>query len=97
LIKPKVGHSLLFCPEPGDAQFPTRGPFAAIVAQVHRDDLVNVVAFTGNGEAASRQSVILLQEDDENVLAASGAHCKWQPDFKKQAIKQAQEDAANAH
>jgi hypothetical protein len=88
VINPKVGHSLLYCPASGDPEFSAmRGPFAAIVSQVHGNDFVNVVAFTGSGEAVGRVNVVLLQEDDENVPAASGAHCKWDPDFKKEAIE----------
>jgi hypothetical protein len=96
LITPKVGHVLHFRPAPGDEQFPTRGPFAAMVTSVHSDTVVNIVVFTANGEPASRLSVILLQEDDQNVPAANDAHCAWEPGFKRQALKQAREDAAQA-
>jgi hypothetical protein len=84
MIKPTIGRVVWFHPGSGDMHFPPSGPFAALVVWVHSDELINVVAFNGNGVSAGRTSVKLIQEGQP---APSGPYCEWMPYQKGQAAK----------
>ena len=81
MIQPTVGRVVWFYREslsPEGTQ-----PFAAIVAHVWSDRLINVGGFNSNGEPFAMTFVQLIQDDD----APNGPHCTWMPYQKGQAAK----------
>ena len=84
-IKPTVGRVVHFYAPIADiihASGP--GPFAAVIAYVHSDSMVNLAVFDSNGNACSRTSVTLVQEGDARP---AGMFCEWMPYQKGQAAK----------
>ncbi len=89
-IAPTIGRVVWFHPSEstGEASFALHGndqPYAAIVAHVHSDRLVNLTVFDANGTAHSRTSVELVQ--DGGTVPGYGYYCEWMPYQKNQAAK----------
>ncbi len=95
LIAPTVGRVVWFYPasntaESGFARHPDGGgPYAAVIAHVWNDHMVNLSVFDANGAAHSRTSITLLHDDD---AATDSAFCVWMPFQKGQAKAQAQNE-----
>lgn len=94
IIPPTVGRVLWFYPSEhtGEAGFVRHsgggGPYAAIIAHVWSDSVLNLTVFDANGTPHSRTSVPLIQDGD---AAPDHAFCGWMPFQKGQAIKQESE------
>lgn len=96
-IAPTIGRVVWFHPDPRSAEagFASHGdsikspgtaqPYAAIVAHVWSDSMVNLTVFDANGMPHSRTSVCLIQGDEPRPEAA---HCEWMPFQKGQAARQ---------
>ena len=97
MIKPTVGRMILYTPPAWDKQGPkgmavgTGKECAGIIVAVHGDKCINAVVFDGNGEAFSKTSVNLLQDDDKPYCDGEGndlgGYCKWMEYQKGQAAK----------
>lgn len=90
IIKPTIGRIVLFHPSEvtGEAGFALHGngqPYAAIIAHVHGDRMLNLTVFDANGTAHSRTSVWLVQDGD--AVPQCGYYCEWMPYQKGQAAK----------
>ncbi|SEF28498.1 Gp49 family protein [Variovorax sp. NFACC27] len=90
IIIPTVGRVVWFYPAPksGEAGFACNesgGPYAAVVARVWNDNMVNLCVFDANGAPHSRTSVHLVQGDE---AAPDSAFCGWMPFQRGQAAKQ---------
>lgn len=90
IIKPTVGRVVWFHPseftgEAGFARHPDGQPYAAIIARVWSNILVNLTVFDANGAAHSRTSVPLVQDGGGAPLDDS--YCEWMPYQKGQAAK----------
>lgn len=82
IIKPTIGRVVWFWV---GAEAPDqKQPYAALVAHVHSDSMVNLAVFDGNGCAFNKTSVPLVQEGE---LAPSGMYCEWMPYQRGQAAK----------
>jgi len=94
IIPPTVGRVLWFYPSEhtGEAGFVRHagggGPYAAIIAHVWSDSMLNLTVFDANGTPHSRTSVPLIQDGD---VAPDHAFCGWMPFQKGQAAKQESE------
>lgn len=98
-IAPTIGRVVWFYPfaKSGESGFVTHiigieaagteQPYAAIVAHVWSDSMVNLTVFDANGNAHSRTSVELLQEATAERVV-SGGFCTWMPFQKGQAARQ---------
>jgi len=89
IIIPTVGRVVWFYPasntaESGFVRNESGGPYAAIIARVWSDKLVNLSVFDANGTPHSRTSVALVQGDD---AAPDYAFCGWMPFQRGQAAK----------
>lgn len=98
-IIPTVGRVVLFYPtsKTGEAGFACNesgGPYAAIVARVWNDSMVNLAVFDANGTVHSRTSLLLVQGDE---AATDSAFCGWMPFQKGQAAKQDAQQAKDAN
>lgn len=82
MIKPTVGRVVLFWPSAVDEGEDTKQPYAATVAYVHSDRMVNLSVADHCGRQYGLASVPLLQEGDERP---SGMYCEWMPYQKGQA------------
>lgn len=85
MISPTVGRVVWYYSAPNTE------PFAAIVAHVWDDRLINVMQIDSNGIPHSRTSVKLLQDGDP---APEYNYCAWMPYQKGQAAKTEQMAAA---
>ena len=90
IIKPTVGRVVLFHPSEltGEASFvrhPDDQPYAAIIARVWSDSMVNLTVMDANGDPHSRTSVPLVQDSDSRP--GNGFYCEWMPYQKGQAAK----------
>jgi len=90
IIIPTVGRVVWFYPasntaESGFVRNESGGPYAAIIARVWNDKMVNLTVFDANGAPHSRTSVTLVQGDD---AAPDSAFCGWMPFQKGQAARQ---------
>lgn len=100
IIKPTVGRVVWFHPsknsaESGFSRHTEGEPYAAIVAHVHSDTMVNLSVFDANGVTHSRTSVTLVQGDAD--APAYGFYAEWMPFQKGQAAKtEAAEKVASA-
>lgn len=95
-IPPTVGRVLWFYPSQrtGESDFARHaagGPYAAIIAHVLDDSMVNLTVFDANGVPHSRTSVPLIHVDD---MVADHAFCGWMPFQKGQAARQDTQAAA---
>jgi hypothetical protein len=89
IITPTVGRVVWYTPADGAPEGYNNGgqPFAALVAYVHSDRMVNLAVFDHNGVAQSRTSVPLVQEGDPKSVG--GYYCEWMPYQIGQAKKHA--------
>lgn len=90
VIKPTVGRVVWFHPfeNSGEANFARHQdgqPYAAIIAHVHGDRLVNLSVFDANGASHPRTSVALVQDGEPSPRG--GFYCEWMPYQKSQAAK----------
>lgn len=90
IIKPTIGRVVWFHPSEftGEAGFARHGndqPYAAIIAHVWGDAMVNLTVFDAKGAAHSRTSVALVQ--DGSPVPGGGFYCEWMPYQKNQAAK----------
>lgn len=83
MIIPSVGRVVWYWPL-GNGGTPQ--PWAALVAFVHHERLVNLAAFSHSGRAQDVQSVVLRQPEDPAPPAPS-PYCEWMPYQKGQAAK----------
>ena len=91
IIKPSVGRVVWFYPSlnTGESGFARHaggsgGPYAALIAHVWSDALVNLSVIDANGTPHGRTSVPLLQPGQD---APDHAFCDWMPFQKGQAAK----------
>jgi hypothetical protein len=87
LISPTVGRVVLFWPYLRDGETPRDQPFAASVAYVWHDRLINLGYVDQNGLAGAATSIPLLQDDEPAVLYTRGGYAEWIPYQKGQAAK----------
>ncbi|MFN7152917.1 MAG: Gp49 family protein [Acidovorax sp.] len=99
-IKPTVGRVVWFYPSQNTAEagFARHadggGPYAALIAHVWNDRMVNLSVFDANGAAHPRTSVTLHQGEGD---VPEQAFCGWMPYQKGQAAKtEAAEQAVSA-
>lgn len=76
MIKPTVGRVVWFHPPTGE-RYDEHQPLAAIVTYIWNDRMVNLIAFTQNGDTYSSTSVKLLQDDD--APAGADRWAEWMP------------------
>jgi len=81
MIKPTIGRVVWYWP---GANKDSEQPWAALIAHVHSDSMVNLAVFDANGNASSMSSVPLYQGEGERP---SGSHCQWMPYQQDQAAK----------
>lgn len=101
IIQPTVGRVVWFYPSQNTAEsgFARHadggGPYAALIAHVWSDQLVNLSVFDANGAAHSRTSVPMYHGECD---VPEHAFCGWMPYQKGQAAKTeaAEKDAAEA-
>ena len=91
VIKPTVGRVVWFYPSQNTAEagFFARhpdggGPYAALIAHVWNDHMVNLSVFDANGAAHPRTSVPMLHGECD---VPEHAFCGWMPYQKGQAAK----------
>jgi uncharacterized protein YodC (DUF2158 family) len=89
MIKPTVGHVVLFQPSKPSDQPLRDQPFAATISYVWGDRMVNLAYVDQNGTAGNATSVTLLQDDD--VGSDRGYFAYWMPFQVEQADKAAKE------
>lgn len=85
MIKPVVFRMVHFFPSHFEGQPASDQPYAAIVCYVHSDRMINVCAFTENGQPFGACSVQLLQDDDKPPT--TGYYARWGDYQKGQAAK----------
>lgn len=91
IIKPTVGRVVWFRPSPNSVEpsfirHNDGQPYAATIARVWNDALVNLTVFDANGFPHSRTSVPLLQAGGGGFVPV-GMYCEWMPYQKGQAAK----------
>lgn len=64
-------------------------PQAAIVTYVHNERSVNLAVFDRSGNGYGLQSVVLVQEGDQEPAAGNAGFCCWMPYQLDQAKKAA--------
>lgn len=84
MIKPTVGRVVLYWPSTVQEGSDTSQPFAATVAYVWNDRMVNLSVTDHNGRQFGVTSVPLLQDGD---VRTGGMCCEWMPYQKGQAAK----------
>ena len=66
MITPTIGRVVWFWPAPENKDTPvSEKPFAAIIAYVWGERMVNLIAFDHNGNPEPHTSVTLLQDSDQ--------------------------------
>lgn len=101
VISPTPGRVVWYYPTPWPASqqnsdplvFNTDQPFAAIVASVRSDRLVNLMVIDPNGNPHARASITLMQDGD---AVPATPYCAWMPYQKGQAAKHEAATAALA-
>lgn len=89
VIHPTIGRVVWFYPatNTGESRFTRHadggGPYAAVIAHVCHESMVNLTVFDANGVPHGRTSVILLQDG-----VTDEPFCTWMPFQKGQAAKQ---------
>jgi hypothetical protein len=89
VIKPEPSRHVHFIPatdDSGGGCFQAGKPHAGVIAFVHSDRLVNLMAIDSNGHPVSRTSVTLVQPEDE--APSAGDYCRWMPYTVQTAAKQ---------
>lgn len=89
MIKPTVGRVVWFYPNGIDGN----QPFAASIAYVHSDRLINIGYINQNGIHSNATSVKLVQEEDE-IADGEKRFCTWMPYQQEQAKKTEVAEAA---
>lgn len=85
MIRPSIGRVVWFQPgHTADAPDAVQ-PFAALIAYVWNDRMVNLAAFDSNGQPVKATSVALLQDDDP--IPQTGRYAQWMPYQVGQAKK----------
>lgn len=79
MIKPTVGRVVWFWP----AGAKVEQPFAATIAYVHSDSMVNLSVIDANGNQFAATSITLVQENGGTTLP----YCCWMPYQQGQAAK----------
>jgi len=82
MIKPTVGRVVWYWPD--GAGGPEAQPYAAIIAYVWSDRLINIGYFDQDGEHDNEISVVLVQEGDPRPASR---FCEWMPYQMGQAAK----------
>jgi hypothetical protein len=77
MIKPSIGRVVLFTPAHSEFAGYVDQPFAAMVAYVWNDRMINIGYLDKNGVHANATSVPLLQDDDAEP--EGGFYCQWMP------------------
>lgn len=80
-VTPLVGQTVYFYPDARERGMKSNDyarPFAAIVADVLNDRLVNLLVIDHNATTFASQSVVLFQGDDEDDKDAR-CHCELKP------------------
>jgi hypothetical protein len=85
VIKPSVGRVVLYYPHGKTDKETGSQPYAASVAYVHSDRLINIGYINHNGEHGHETSVALLQPGDPTPDV--GRFCEWMPYQIGQAAK----------
>lgn len=85
MIKPSIGRVVWFQPAKAEDQPKLDQPYAALIAYVWNDRMVNLAYFNENGEHRNATSVMLLQ--DEDPIPVTGYYAEWMPFQKGQAQK----------
>lgn len=94
MIKPTVGRVVWYYPSGASRE---SQPYAAFIAYVHSDTMINVGGFNSQGTSFGDTSVLLLQDPDSYGNPGGGAWAKWMPYQHGQAAKtEALEAAAKA-
>lgn len=91
VIKPTIGRAVWYYQGGKNQHDDGRQPYAATVAYVWNDRLINIGYFNTSGIASSATSVPLIQEGDE---LPGGAFCMWMPFQVGQAKRHAAVDVA---
>lgn len=96
MIAPTVGRVVWYSHNHEASPYPRLGdqPFAAHVAFVHTERLVNLLVISHTGHTFARENVILLQEDDTAPIDAP--YAEWMPYQKGQAAKTEAAEKATA-
>lgn len=76
MIKPTVGRNVWFWPYGLDRQ-PHAQPYAASIAFVHSDTMINIGYLTEHGEHRAQTSVRLLQDGDSGQ--GHPCYAEWMP------------------
>lgn len=86
MIKPTVGRIVLFTPSKGDSMFQNgyNPPFAAHIAYVWSDSVVNLMVTSPEGQPEPRTSVTLVQDGEPKP--EFGSYCEWM-DYQKSVAK----------
>lgn len=84
MIKPTIGRVIWFTPSQEARKANNDQPFAAIVAYVHSDTMVNLAVFDANGNIVSKTSVYLYQGEGERPTSY---YAEWMPYQQGQAAK----------
>ena len=77
MITPTIGRVVWFWPATHGGP-KAEQPFAALVAYVHSDGLINIGYFDSNGNAGAGATRVLLLQDDD-VPPDGGCFCSWMP------------------
>lgn len=85
MINPTTGRVVWYQPPKQPQQPILEQPYAATVAYVHDDRLINISYFDHNGQQAAVRSVKLLQDDD--LIPEFGNYACWMPYQVKAAAK----------
>lgn len=84
MIKPSIGRIVLFFRSGVDYASGVEQPYAAQVAYVHSDSLINIGVLSAAGQSFGRTSVPLIQEGEK--IPEAGDYCTWMP-YQIQAAK----------
>ncbi len=87
MIVPTTGRVVWYQPPKTTGQPPLEQPYAATVAFVHGDRMINISYVDHAGQQHAATSVKLLQDDD--ALPELGHYASWMPYQKAQAAKAA--------
>lgn len=83
VIAPSIGRVVWYWPSQVDNEngyiFSGGQPFAALVAYVHTDRLVNLSVFDMHGRHFAKQEVVLVQPVDKPQVKLAGGYCEWMP------------------
>lgn len=84
MIKPTCGRVVWYWPAGRSHE---SQPYAAMIALVHSDTMINVGGFDHNGKPFSDTSVLLVQGEGSYGNPGGGSWATWMPYQKGQAAK----------